>query len=77
MNTLAINEPQFLILLIYTKLTSTKINKKDEICKDSTALTTYFYIIRAELSQLIPFFTPCTIEEGHLYATGYMEGKNS
>lgn len=47
------------------------------ICKDNTALTTYFYIVRAELSQLIPFFTPCTIEEGHLYATGYMEGKTA
>lgn len=42
MNTLAINEPQLLIYLIYTKLTGTKINKKDEICKDNTALTTYF-----------------------------------
>ena len=38
--------------------TGAKINKKNEICKDNTALTIYFYIVRAVLSQIHLTFLP-------------------
>lgn len=47
------------------------------LCGNAPLLTKFKVLLYKVLSQFIPFFTPCIIEEGHLYATDDMEGKNS